>query len=111
MELRGVTWELVEIDGETATNGRATIEFTDDGRVFGSASLNRFMGSYEATDDSVTIGQLATTLMAGPPDMMAQEQRYLAALSGTLRVEVGDSALELRALDHVLRFTRASISV
>jgi heat shock protein HslJ len=111
MELRGVTWALVEMDGEPAAHGNATIDFTDEGRVFGCASLNRFMGSYEATDDSVTLGQLAATLMAGPPDVMAQEQRYLAALSGSLRVELGESELTLRGLEHVLRFARASISV
>jgi heat shock protein HslJ len=110
MQLLGQRWELVDIDGEPASDARATIEFSDDGRVFGVAGVNRFTGSYEATGDTVSIGPLAATLMAGPPAMMAFEQRFLTALSGPLRVEIDGSQLELRGADHVVRFTPASIS-
>ncbi len=40
--------------------------------------------------DSLRFGALATTMMAGPPELMEQEQRVLAALGHPMRVAAGD---------------------
>lgn len=40
------SWLIVEIDGVIVVEGTApTVDFAADGRVFGSASVNRFHGS------------------------------------------------------------------
>jgi heat shock protein HslJ len=53
----------------------------EDGRVSGSAGINRLMGDYTLTDDLLAFGVIATTRMAGPPERMEAEQRFLAALA------------------------------
>lgn len=51
-----------------------------DGRFAGSGGVNRLMGDYTLTGDVLTLSNAASTMMAGPPDAMAQEQAILAAL-------------------------------
>ena len=59
----------------------ANIEFGEDGQVSGSASCNRFTGSYESAGGGLSIGPLATTRMACIDALGEQEQRFLAAIS------------------------------
>jgi putative lipoprotein len=51
-----------------------------DGRFAGSGGVNRLMGGYTLTGDDLTLSNAASTMMAGPPEAMAQEQAILAAL-------------------------------
>ena len=57
----------------------------EDGRVSGSGGINRLMGQYTLTGDELSFGMLATTMMAGPPERMEAEQRFLAALGAVAR--------------------------
>lgn len=96
-ELAGTAYDVIAVDGAAVLEGtRPDLEFLADGRVAGRATINRLMGSYVVDGDVVSFGALATTMMAGPPEQMAQEQRVLTALSGELTVVAGDAEGELR---------------
>lgn len=90
-------WRFDAIDGgPVLADVEATIEFHDDGRVAGTAGVNRFAGEWSIAEDSLMFGPLATTLMAGPPDRMEQEGALLRILgSGPLVVTLEGAALVL----------------
>ena len=56
-------------------------------------------GSTRVEGDVLRFGALATTMMAGPPEHMDQEQRVLTALGQPLRVEAGDDGVVLLVSD------------
>ena len=68
--------------------------------------MNRFAGEWSVTGGTLTLGPLATTLMAGPPDRMDQEAaalRILASplvvtLEGADRQVLGETAAAIRKL-------------
>ena len=65
----------------------------DGARVGGTMGINRFAGQLE--DDS-SFGALATTRMAGPPELMLQEDTLLEHLQGVDDVEVTGDGMFLR---------------
>ncbi len=88
--------ESLAVGGELVPPLRGTklsLEFIKD-RVAGSAGVNRFMGV--VTKDPM-FGPLATTLMAGSEDHMAQERIYLDHLSSVDSYEVDTDELRLIA--------------
>ena len=82
--LAGTAWSLEEIGGAAAVAGvRSTVAFGTDGRVTGRGGVNRFFGSYTASADSIEFGVIGSTMMAGPPEAMEQEGRFLGELAET----------------------------
>jgi heat shock protein HslJ len=82
-DLAGTEWEAFDIAGSAPIERtRPSIRFGEDGRVSGAGSCNRFMGSWRRTADGLrlTFGPLASTMMACPEAIMAQEARYLSLL-------------------------------
>ena len=68
-----------------------TLEVTGD-RVGGSAGVNRFVG--QVSEEG--LGSLATTMRAGPPDLMDQERLFLSHLNEVDSVEsIGDEIVLL----------------
>ena len=58
--------------------------FTSDGMVSGSAGCNNYNAGYEADNEgNISVGPAATNRMACEPEIMDQEQAYLAALQGS----------------------------
>ncbi|MEM9368386.1 MAG: META domain-containing protein [Planctomycetota bacterium] len=103
-------WLAEDIDGGgVIENAQSTIRFAEDGRVTGSTSVNRFSGQIEMDGQSVSIGPLATTRMAGPPEWMDQEKRFTEALQQTKAFRFDDQG-RLHFLDDsgkaVARFSR-----
>lgn len=85
-------WLVDDIDNRpVVSNSSATIEFTQDDRVVGNASCNRFVGSYVLSGSNLSFGQLATTKKMCTGPLMEQENRFLDALSQVtgLRFEQG----------------------
>lgn len=93
----GITWILEDLAGKEPVDGApATITFTGDGAVSGSAGRNRFSGRFEVQGDAINIGEaLASTRMAGPEPVMLQEQNFFAALTRARHVTVEDDLLVL----------------
>jgi uncharacterized lipoprotein YbaY len=103
------TWRIDSIDARPAEGDRdATIELHEDGRVAGSTGLNRFAGAWTIEGGVLTLGPLATTLMAGPPELMEQERRVLEILGGPLAATRDAGALRLDGATGRLDLTRVA---
>lgn len=110
-------WLLVEIEGQAIDAVKPdsaqlpTIHFAADGSVSGAAGVNRFAGRGEATtwqDGPVAFGALAVTRMAGPPEAMDFESRFLDLLSRVERMGVAPDRLWLSDVGgDLLVFARA----
>ncbi len=109
-QLEGTSWDIVEIDGEPVLEASSpTLEFLPEGQLAGRATINRLMGRYEVADGTLVLGPIATTMMAGPEDLMAQERRVLDALQRELRLEPGaDDELLLVSEEGTTRLVRAA---
>lgn len=104
-----VAWSLVELDGRPVIEGTGHGEppltlllDPNEKRVGGYGGVNWFSGSYRLDGDRLSLGLLATTMRAGPPELMDQEQKILQALSQARQAVIIDGMLELRAGDQVL---------
>lgn len=62
----------------------------EDGRVSGTMGVNRFTGRLES--GRIT-GPLATTMMAGPPELMEQEQILLEHLGAADAIEMVEKGM------------------
>lgn len=102
------TWRVTEICGEPVLDiAPPAVTFGDDGRISGRATINRIIGSFTIEDGVLTLSPLATTMMAGPPELMDQESRFLNVLSGELQTSTADDgALTLSSGDHWVRLVR-----
>ena len=81
-----------------------TAVFATDGTLSGNASVNSYSAAYTTDGDRITIGpDIITTKMAGPPELMEQEQLYLAALGRATSFALSADTLELRAADGSLQ--------
>ncbi len=67
----------------------------DDARLTGNAGVNTYNASATLGQATIAVGPIASTKMAGPPDAMAAEQAYLAALQKVSSWEVADETLSL----------------
>jgi heat shock protein HslJ len=80
-------WVVLELNGTPAVAGHPPrFSFDGEGRVAGTTGLNRFFGPYSYEDSLLTVRMLATTRMAGEPELMEQEQRFLLAFAGEFQV-------------------------
>ena len=102
-ELTNAPWKLKLLDdGEgkvisTIAGTEITLVFTDDGNLSGSSGCNTYNSSYEINGDKITIGAIASTLMAcSEPDMiMDQEFAYLQMLETVTNYQIKGNELEL----------------
>lgn len=101
------TWTLVELGGEAvAAPGRApSLTIDADGGLSGFAGVNRFHGELDAERlraGAFAAGPLAATRMAGPPEAMELETRFLRALGEADGMRVEGEALVLTRDGHTL---------
>ncbi len=106
--LTGRTFRVGSLEGlpalETPT---AEITFGVDGRLTGSATVNRINGTYRLEHGVLLCGPLASTMMAGPPDAMDQERRVCALLAGAPTVRAGaEGGIELVDRDALVSVLR-----
>lgn len=109
-DLASTSWLLSELDGAAPVAGGrpATLEIDAEGRVAGSTGCNRFMGGYSADGATVTFGQLATTMMACPDELMQQERTFLDVMGAAASYSIVDDTLTITAADgRTVVFTRA----
>jgi heat shock protein HslJ len=94
-------WRAVEISGTPTAplpkQREAHMMFSAEGnRVSGSTGCNRFTGTFTQTGDSLRFSPLATTKMACPPPLDAQERAFLQALHATAAIHLAGNTLELK---------------
>jgi heat shock protein HslJ len=93
--LDGTSWTLVAGAGVTIPNDVAiTISF-EGGQASGSGGCNRFTGSYEEVGNSISLGEIASTRMACPEEIMSAETAYFAGLKSASWWSASESELVL----------------
>lgn len=90
--IKGVEYVLTG----TPENATITLTFSDtDNRFFGQV-LNRYFGTYDMKEDgNLTLSGAASTMMAGPRDLMQLEQEYFIDLSKVIGYEANKYILTL----------------
>lgn len=83
----GIRWAIVAVSG-TATLNEPEILFEASGRVSGTSGCNRFGGEVTQAEGILTLGPLASTRMACPGELGAQEQAIFALLGQPLGVDL-----------------------
>ncbi len=79
--LLGQEWVIESIAGAgVIDNSHAALHFLPEGRLAGSATCNRILGSYESTGGKLRIQPAGTTMMMCPPALMNQERKLLDLL-------------------------------
>jgi heat shock protein HslJ len=97
----GPVWQLVEYGpaGELTAvlpTTTITLNFDEEGQLFGSAGCNQYSGGYELDGRSLTIGPLASTRMACLEEgIMAQETAFLQALEAAHSVSLIEDRLTI----------------
>jgi heat shock protein HslJ len=78
-----------------------TANFDEDGRMSGSGGCNNYNASYQASQETISIGVIASTEMfcMDPEGVMEQETQYLAALQNAALFTIRDDQLEIRDQD------------
>jgi len=98
--LENTYWKLVTVGERQAVaideaREAHLVLHADDARLAGSTGCNRMMGDYERDGDRLTFGQLATTMMACPGEVMELEREFLDALGDITNWQVEGENLTL----------------
>lgn len=96
--LLGGEWRVAEV-GTSAViaDSRASLGFSEDGRLYGNASCNRLVGTYRVEGAQLTISNSGLTMMACPSAEMDQERRFVDILNQVSSYEIdATGALVLR---------------
>ncbi len=112
-DLSGTSWEVTGYNnGKQAVTGtltgtNLTADFGKDGNLSGNAGCNTYSGAYKVNGDQITIGPLASTMMAcsEPAGVMEQEAQYLAALQSAATYQIEGNVLQLRTKEDALAAT------
>ena len=79
--LADTSWVATEIDGQATADGvESTLAFEGLEKVTGSAGCNRYFGPATVDGQQLQFGNLATTMMACPEHISAQELKFLQAM-------------------------------
>lgn len=97
-DLTDTDWTLETINGAAALDdAAATMHLADNDELSGSASCNRYVGTWETSDDdALTLTPGPMTLMACDQPVMDQETAFMAAMTNTASFSVDDDVLTLR---------------
>lgn len=81
-----------------------TADFGKDGTLSGNSGCNTYTGGYKVNGDQITIGPLASTMMAcsEPAGVMDQEAQYLAALQSAATYQIEGNVMQLRTKDDAM---------
>jgi heat shock protein HslJ len=107
--LTGIEWHLSQVmfDGAATSlqfnsDSPVNIRFDASGNATGRGPINRFSGRYSATADgrlSWSGAGLQSTMMAGPPEAMEQEDLFFQILGQVSRYRISGSQLILETED------------
>jgi len=108
--LPGTAWQVTTFAGQAPLADHAiTFEFDTEGNIAGDASCNRFGGTCTIEGNTMKIGPLRSTRRACEPEIMRQEQKFLALLATMTAWEIAaEDTLVLRGEDVEIRAKRRS---
>ena len=109
--LTGTVWWVEGINGKGVIDmSHTTIDFTEEGKVSGDSSCNRYFGGVEIAGASINVGDLAGTRKMCPPAQMDQERAFFESMAKVTSWEIAETGLlYLRDVDGVdqLRASRS----
>ena len=96
-QLGGKEWNVTSIMGKTLTaedltNGTPSLNFSDNGKLFGSTGCNTFAGSYKLSGTSLSLEPGSMTKMFCPE---STEQDFLTAIKQVTKFRLEGSTLNL----------------
>lgn len=108
-------WKVTEIQGKPVVVREHQSEphiilQAEESRFVGSGGVNRVLGTFTVNGQSLTLAPGPMTLMAGPPEAMAQEQAFVDAIKTVTGFSVsGDKLTMLAGEKPVLKFTAVAL--
>ena len=95
--LEGTSWVLMAYRKSKPIAGTTITATFEDGRVYGSSGCNTYGGSYQVRGDTITVSDLAWTLMAclDPEGVMEQEALVMGYLSDAQTFRLVDGQLQV----------------
>jgi heat shock protein HslJ len=107
--LPGSAWQVTTLAGQTPlADHPITFEFDNEGNIAGDGSCNRFGGSCKIEGDKIEVGPLRSTRRACEPEIMQQEQKFLALLAAATAWSIDGDDLVLTAPDGEIRASRTA---
>lgn len=102
--LAGTTWTLVSYGDAANPTGAAagvdtSLTFNKDGTVGGNMGCNGFGGDYSIKGETITFGNLISTMMACEEPRMSQETTTFSVMNGEVAYAIDGSTLTLTAAD------------
>ena len=87
-----------------------TVDFAADGTLSGDGGVNRYRAGYTTApaaggELTIHVDEPASTMKAGDPKLMDQEQRFLAALVSARTVTFQGTSITLRTADDAIALT------
>ena len=110
-----VAWHLQSMTSDNQTivlipDTKNTFSCNENGKVAGVATINRYFGNFRFKEDGNIIWNKAfgMTRMAGPPNLMEQEAKFMQALPRTSRIYIKKQKLVMISIDQstVLEFEK-----
>ena len=114
-EIADVEWHLqtMKTDNqpiEMIPDTKNTFSCDENGKVAGVATINRYFGNFRFSEDGNIIWNkvFGMTRMAGPPNLMEQEAKFMQALPRTSRFYIKKQKLVMTSTDRstVLEFEK-----
>jgi heat shock protein HslJ len=101
--MTGIDWQprLLGSD-EIAADSGLFVSFAVDGSVNGNGGCNNFFGSLETSNGDLSVGELGSTRMACPSEIMDREIAFMNALQDATQFEMGKNSLQLIGAGDVL---------
>lgn len=99
------TLDISSISGKeyTLENSDITIIF-DNNKIYGFSGVNRYFGAIKVEGTTITIGNVASTMMAGLPSKMEEESNYLKTLAEMNSMSIEDNSITLTGNGKTLKF-------
>lgn len=91
----GVTWLVTSVEGTPYRGADISLRFERDAALYGRAPVNTFNASWIEADGRIIISGIASTKMAGPPDLMQHEDAFFDALSRADRFDIDGAELSI----------------
>ena len=105
--LPGSAWQVTSVAGQDPLDDHPiTFEFDTEGNIAGDASCNRFGGTCTIEGNTMTVGPLRSTRRACEPEVMQQEQKFLALLGACTTWSLEGDELVLTAPDGEIKAKR-----
>lgn len=89
---------MAQLGGKSPVgDSEVALTFGSEGEFAGTSGVNRLRASYTLEGDDLQLSAILATRRAGPPELMEQEARLMAALEAARGVRVSDDG-ELQLL-------------